>query len=88
MWLPMDLGNRGVLWRWGSPRLIGGVPGTEGAQNGVSLDRKERKKKNKKCEGEEKKKGRKRREEKERKRRRDSLDLGGRDLSHFKEDFL
>ena len=37
---------------------------------------------------EKKKKGKKRREEKERKRKRDSLDLGGRSLSHFEEDFL
>ena len=36
----------------------------------------------------EKKKGRKIREEKERKRKIDSLDPGGRGLSHFEEDFL
>ena len=33
-----DLVNRGVFMELGSPRLIGGVPGTEGVQNGVSLE--------------------------------------------------
>ena len=28
------------LWSWGSPRLIKGVLGTEGPQNGVSSERK------------------------------------------------
>ena len=32
------LGIGECLWSWGSPRLIGGVPGTEGAQNGVSSE--------------------------------------------------
>ena len=32
------LGIEECLWSWGSPRLIGGVQGTEGAQNGVSSD--------------------------------------------------
>ena len=35
------LGIEECLWSWGSPRLIGGVPGTEGAQNGVSSEKKE-----------------------------------------------
>ena len=30
------LGIEECLWSWGGPRLIGGVLGTEGAQNGVS----------------------------------------------------
>ena len=81
------LGVEECLWGWGSPRLNGGIPGTEGAQNGVSSERKERKKNNKKREGEGKKKERKRRDEKERKRKRDSQYLGGRGLSHFEEDF-
>ena len=40
MWLARTLGTEECLWSWGSPRLIGGVPGIEGAQNGVSLERK------------------------------------------------
>ena len=76
------LGIEKCLWNWGSMRLIEGVPLTEGAQNGVSSEGK-----NKKREGEEKKKGRKRREEKEKKER-DYLDPGERGLSHFGEDFL
>ena len=39
MWPTKDLGIRGVFMGLGSPRLIGGVLGTEGAQNGVSLER-------------------------------------------------
>ena len=39
------LGIEECLWSWGSSRLIGGVPGTEGAQNGVSSKRKKKKKK-------------------------------------------
>ena len=38
MWPAFDLVNRGVFMVLGSPRLIGGVPGTEGVQNGVSSD--------------------------------------------------
>ena len=38
MWPTFDLMNRGVFMEFGSPRLIGGVPGTEGVQNGVRLD--------------------------------------------------
>ena len=38
MWSAFDLVNRGVFKELGSPRLIGGVPGTEGVQYGVSLD--------------------------------------------------
>ena len=38
MWSAFDLVNRGVFMELGSPRLIGGVPGTEGVQNGVSSD--------------------------------------------------
>ena len=56
------LGIEECLWSWGSPRLIERVPGTKGAKNGVSLERKERIKKNKKVK-EKKKKERKRREE-------------------------
>ena len=32
------LGIEECLWSWGSPRLIGGIPGTEGAQNGVNSE--------------------------------------------------
>ena len=88
MWPAMDLGNRGVFVEWGSPRLIGGVPETEGAQNGVSSKRNDKRTRKTKNMKEKKKKGRKRRKEKKRKRKRDSLDSGGRDLSHFEEDFL
>ena len=38
------LGIKECLWSWGSPRQLGGVPGTEGAQIGVSVKRKERRK--------------------------------------------
>ena len=38
MWLAFDLANKGVFMELGSSRLIGGVPGTEGVQNGVSSD--------------------------------------------------
>ena len=38
MWPAFDLVNRGVFMEQESPRLIGGVPVTEGVQNGVSLD--------------------------------------------------
>ena len=37
------LGIDECLWSWGSLRLIGGVPGTKGAQNGVSSERNEKK---------------------------------------------
>ena len=50
------LGIEECLWRLGSLRLIGGVPGTEGAQNEVSLERNEKKIRTKKREGEGKKK--------------------------------
>ena len=36
MWPAFDLVNRGVFMELGSPRLIRGVPETEGVQNGVS----------------------------------------------------
>ena len=62
------LGIEECLWSWGNSRLNGGVPGTEGAQNGVSLERKE-KKKTKTKNVKEKKKKRKRREEKGRKKK-------------------
>ena len=39
------LGIEECLWSWGSSRLIGGVPETEGAQNGVSSERKKGQKK-------------------------------------------
>ena len=39
------LGIEECLWSWGSPRLIGGVLRTEGAQNGVSSEEKRKKKK-------------------------------------------
>ena len=38
MWPTFDLVNREVFMELGSLRLIGGVPGTEGVQNGVSSD--------------------------------------------------
>ena len=78
-------------------RLIGGVPGTEGVQNGVNSNVYEGKIKAKKGEEEGKiKEGKGRKEEKkkrrkekgEKKRMRDSLDLGRSDLSHFEGDFL
>ena len=50
------LGIEECLWSWGSPRLIEGALETEGAQNGVSSERKEIRNKNKKHEREEKKK--------------------------------
>ena len=53
------LGIEECLWSCGSLRLIGGVLETEGAQNGVSLERKEKERKTKKREGEEKKKEKK-----------------------------
>ena len=36
MWPAFDLMNGEVFMELGSSRLIGGVPGTEGVQNGVS----------------------------------------------------
>ena len=45
------LGIEECLWSCGSSRLIGGVPGTEVAQNKVSSEREKIKKNNKKCEG-------------------------------------
>ena len=61
------LGIKECLWSWGSPRLIGGVLKTDGAQNGVSLERKEKERRTKKREGEEKKgKEEMRKKEKER----------------------
>ena len=76
------------LWSYGSLRLIGGVPGIVGAQNGVSSEREKKEKRRTKNMKEKKKEKRKRREEKERKRKRDSLNPGERGLSHFEEDFL
>ena len=35
MWTTFDLVNRGVLMELGSPKLIKGVPDTEGVKNGV-----------------------------------------------------
>ena len=32
MWSAFNLMNRGVFMELGSPRLVGGVPGTEGVQ--------------------------------------------------------
>ena len=40
MWLTANLVNEECLWSWGSLRLIGGVPGTEGVQNVVGLEEK------------------------------------------------
>ena len=52
------LGIKECLWSWGSPRLIGGVLWTEGAQNGVSSEReKKKKKKNKNIKEKKKKEG-------------------------------
>ena len=33
MWPTFNLMNRGVFMELGSPRLIGGVPGTKGVKN-------------------------------------------------------
>ena len=49
MWLAFDLVNRGVFMELGSLRLIGGVPGIEGVQNGVSSEVYEGKREAKKC---------------------------------------
>ena len=54
MWPAFDLMNRGVFMELGSPRLIGGVLGTEGVQNGVNSDVYEGKREAKEHEGEEK----------------------------------
>ena len=62
MWPAFDLVNKGVFMELGSPRLIGGVPGTEGLQNGVCSEVYEGKREAKKRE----KKGRKEMKEKER----------------------
>ena len=40
MWSAMDLGNRGVFMKLGKFKTEGGVPGTEGVQNGVGSKRK------------------------------------------------
>ena len=40
MWPAMDLGNRGVFMKLGKFETEGGVPGTEGVQNGVGSERK------------------------------------------------
>ena len=45
-----DLVNRGVFMELGSPRLIRGVPGTKGVQNGIRSDVYEGKIEAKKCE--------------------------------------
>ena len=66
-----NLMNEECLWSWGSLRLIGGVPETEGVQNGVSSDvyegeiqvKKSKEEEDKKKEG----KRKKMREEKKRK---------------------
>ena len=50
MWPTFDLVNREVFMELGSLRLIGGVPGTEGVQNGVSSDVYEGKRETKKRE--------------------------------------
>ena len=50
MWPAFDLVNRGVFIELGSPRLVGGVPGTEDVQNGVSSNVYEGKKGEKKGE--------------------------------------
>ena len=81
MWPAFDLVNRGVFMELGSPRLIGGVPGTEGVENGVSSDFYEGKREAKKREevrGE--RRGKKERggeKKRKKKRRRDSPDPGG-----------
>ena len=76
----------------GSPRLIGGVPGIEGVQNGVSSyvyeEKREAKKREKEGERGEEKKGNGGGEKKRKKKRmRDSLDPGGSALSHFEGGF-
>ena len=67
------MGIKECLWSWGSLKLIGGVPGTEDAQYGVSSERKEVEKKNQKREGEEKERKEKKRGE--RKKRKERTDL-------------
>ena len=60
------LGIEECLWSWGSPRLIVGILGTEGVQNGVSSERKGEIKRNKKFKrGGEKKQGKEERRKKE-----------------------
>ena len=52
MWPAFDLVNKGVFMEMGSPKLIRGVPETEGVQNGVSSEFYEGKREEKKCEKE------------------------------------
>ena len=40
MWPAMDLGNRAVFMKLGKFETEGGVPGTEGVENGVGSERK------------------------------------------------
>ena len=40
MWPAMDLGNRGVFIKLGKLETEGGVPGTEGVENGVDSEKK------------------------------------------------
>ena len=68
MWPTFDLVNRGEFIELGSPRLIGGVLGTEGVQNGVSSSvyegKRQEKKKVKKKKGGDERKEKEREEEK------------------------
>ena len=57
MWPAFDLMNNGEFMELGSPRLIGGVLGTEGVRNGVSSAVYEGKREAKKCEKKEGEKG-------------------------------
>ena len=69
MWPATNLVNKKeCLWSWGSPRLIGGVPETEGVQNGVSSNFYEGEIQAKKR-GERRKKRKMRKEEKQNKER-------------------
>ena len=61
------LGVEECLWSWGSSRLIGGVPETEGAQNGVSSEEKKEKIRTKNVK--EKKKGKEGKEKRRKKER-------------------
>ena len=92
MWPAFDPVSRGVFMELGSPRLIGGVLGTEGMKNGVSLHVYEGKREAKKSEEERgERRGRKEMEEEKKNRkkkmRRDFSDSGGSALSHFKGGF-
>ena len=91
MWQTFDLVNRGVFMELGSPRQIGGVPGTKGMQNGVRSEVYEGKREAKKHE-KEGEKGEERKEEgggeKKRKKKEKGFSRSGWEfLSHFEVGF-